>query len=403
MTDWKVTVGPQSAPASVAIGAAIESGIFRLVRRLSARRLAHFPQDAFALNSLGYCYETLGDYHTAATLYERMAVAPNVETPTPVVGKNSSSQLDGCHKASLAHTDLGNAWEAALWHDRGWYGRSDYNPPDCLELRPVCVKVEWSIGECLFHVTRLPPSDQFELCQSMRGNPGKDATTLERLRPSMERAGYHFCEPRKPFFCAATASVLLFGEGKPIEQRGVIVPPPDAVKSYRAQLSKYPRPWIGFSWVGGNLSHWSNANMVQAEDAVAAFRDLPGTLIDLQHQTRDHHEGPASQMRDAFRDAGRPLIQVPGFNAVTNTDDALGLFAVLDMTITTDNSNPYIIAALRRPAFVMLNHSAYQYMSRACYWPTLTRVRQPRPGDWKSVLSEVREKVMATPPAPTPS
>jgi tetratricopeptide (TPR) repeat protein len=100
----------------------------------------------------------------------------------------------------------------------------------------------------------------------------------------------------------------------------------------------------------------------------------------------------------AFLDEGRPGIRFFG-DAIEDFRDGAAIAAACDLVISIDTALVHLAAAMGRPTWLLSPFAQdWRWLSghRASPWyPTLTIFRQPSPGDWASVLSQVREDLAA--------
>ncbi|MDX1486584.1 MAG: hypothetical protein R3268_00180 [Acidiferrobacterales bacterium] len=289
-----------------------------------------------------------------------------------------------------AYSYVGNSRATAMWHDRMFSGRADYRLPRIERLpEEIPVMVAGSIGECLFHVTRLPAKSRLSLFQPTDVEP-----TLRRLEALLARSGFRTGPARSESFRAASLAAFHFGTTYPLEQLSYLKPDHEKAGRYRALLDNYPRPWVGLSWTGGSISDRSLSKNLPVADTVATFSHLTGTIFDLQHVTKRHHAEVAVAMREAFIGARKPLKQLQGFDPAADLDDTAAVISCLDHVITADNSNAYIAAAIGAPVMVLPGSKPYLYWNHAHYWPTARIIRTPREG-WLRALTEVREAIHA--------
>jgi ADP-heptose:LPS heptosyltransferase len=75
------------------------------------------------------------------------------------------------------------------------------------------------------------------------------------------------------------------------------------------------------------------------------------------------------------------------------------LIAELDLVISVCTSNAHLAGALGRPLWVLLCHAPdWRWRldrSYSLWYPTAHLFRQPKPGDWDSVVAEVRAALIA--------
>jgi hypothetical protein len=114
---------------------------------------------------------------------------------------------------------------------------------------------------------------------------------------------------------------------------------------------------------------------------------LPGIRwISLQYGDFDALEMQAEA-------AGAPLVIDRGVDQIANIDRFASQVAALDLVITIDNSTAHMAGALGLPVWLLLPFAAdWRWMERRVdtpWYPTMRIFRQPKLGDWQSVLADV--------------
>lgn len=169
----------------------------------------------------------------------------------------------------------------------------------------------------------------------------------------------------------------------------------DRVKIWNARLGAPKRLRVGLVWAGGErdetLGVWNvNARRNIALSALAPLFDLPIDLIALQKGTAALSEiGDWCKSRTAhFQNLGPEL---------GDFDDTAAVIIGLDLVVSVDTAVVHLAGALGKQVF-MLNRfdSCWRWgVSRrdSPWYPTLRQYRQPRPGDWQTVVLEMTEAV----------
>jgi tetratricopeptide (TPR) repeat protein len=114
---------------------------------------------------------------------------------------------------------------------------------------------------------------------------------------------------------------------------------------------------------------------------------LPGIRwISLQY-------GDFDALEQQAKAAEAPLLIDRGVDQLANLDRFAAQVAALDMVITIDNSTAHMAGALGLPVWLLLPFAAdwrwQQGRTETPWYPTLRIFRQPKLGDWQSVLWEV--------------
>src|SRR5262249_43044137 len=126
------------------------------------------------------------------------------------------------------------------------------------------------------------------------------------------------------------------------------------------------------------------------------FLHAPGRrFVSLQHDARD---GDAAILRAC------PNVIDPGEGPQDFADTA-ALVARLDAVVSVDTAVAHLAGALGKPLALMLPHAAdFRWLRRrddSPWYPSARLLRQPRPGDWESVIARLPaclDAIVATDP-----
>ena len=144
------------------------------------------------------------------------------------------------------------------------------------------------------------------------------------------------------------------------------------------------RPRIGLAWAGSARLHSPALAAVDRRRSVAPDRLLPLVGLHGFHFVSLQKGGP----------------EVPGDFSLTDFmcemedfADTAALIASLDLVISVDTAVAHLAAALGKPVWVLERFdSCWRWLNGrrdSPWYPTVRLYRQPRPGDWDSVLTEV--------------
>jgi hypothetical protein len=133
--------------------------------------------------------------------------------------------------------------------------------------------------------------------------------------------------------------------------------------------ASHPTGGIGVVWRAGD---WGPQRSIPI-DTLARLFDLPGPFYSLQRGDSD------PRLRSL--DADDPLSTARAMRA-------------LDLVITVDTMTAHLAGALGVPVFTLLPHQHdWRWMDHrrdSPWYPSMRLFRQPRPGDWDTVIDEVR-------------
>lgn len=159
---------------------------------------------------------------------------------------------------------------------------------------------------------------------------------------------------------------------------------------WRRQLSKVSgRLKVGLVWAGGayNTNDLNRSLRLEAMSALAHAADVQ--FISLQ-------KGEASSQAKA-PPAGMKLLDWT--DQITDFADTAALVENLDLVITVDTAVAHLAGAMGKPAWVLLPFSPdWRWMlnrSDSPWYPTIRLFRQPRAGDWATVMRDVATALRA--------
>jgi ADP-heptose:LPS heptosyltransferase len=114
-----------------------------------------------------------------------------------------------------------------------------------------------------------------------------------------------------------------------------------------------------------------------------------GSFISIQRELRDG---------DAARLAQIPQVIHVG-DALADFDDTAALVSLVDLVVSVDTSVVHLAGAMARPVWVMLPFQPdWRWLldrEDSPWYPTARLFRQPRSGDWDSVIGRVKDALAA--------
>lgn len=152
---------------------------------------------------------------------------------------------------------------------------------------------------------------------------------------------------------------------------------------WRERLAAYPRPWVGLVWQGNPLFRLDR----QRSTSLLHLRPLltyPATFVSLQ-------KGDAAAQIGAQGLTQRILDWT---QELEDFADTAALVDVLDLVISLDSAVGHLAGALGKPTWLMLSTAAdFRWLldrPDSPWYPLHRLYRQPRPGDWDSVVAAIK-------------
>jgi len=163
---------------------------------------------------------------------------------------------------------------------------------------------------------------------------------------------------------------------------------PSGAMVWRDRLAALPGLRVGLVWAGNPARHVAMAQAVDRRRSIglaqlAPFAAIHGvTFVSLQ-------KGEAA---GAVPLSG--MVVHDWTDELTDFADTAALVQALDLVISVDTAVAHLAGALGKPVWLLNRFdTCWRWLADrddSPWYPTLRQFRQPRPGDWDSVLDEVR-------------
>lgn len=295
--------------------------------------------------------------------------------------------------ARLTLGDFAAGWRAyeARWHI-GWLAsqRRDFGAPlwlgaQSLAGTTILLHAEQGLGDTIQFVRYAPLlaardacvvlEVQRELLRLLSGLQGV-AAVVARHEP-LPPYDFHCPLLSLPLACATTIDTIP-------AQMPYITPAAADVAAWRARLPQ-GRPLIGLVW-SGERSHDNDLNRSIALATLLPLFDLPDvTFVSLQHEVRADDA--------ALLDSRSNVVQIG--RQFADFADTAGAIACLDAVIAVDTAVAHLAGSMGKPLLLLLPFAAdFRWLrerSDSPWYPSARLFRQPRFGDWVSVVELLRQ------------
>jgi hypothetical protein len=168
-----------------------------------------------------------------------------------------------------------------------------------------------------------------------------------------------------------------------------------AAEVWAQRLGPKVRRRVGLVWSGGHRPDqpelWAlNARRNMPLVRLAALKGVGADFYGLQKG--EPAEGELRAAEQAGWD-GPPITDLAPW--IADFADTAAIIANLDLVLTVDTSTAHLAGAMGKPVWILNRFDAcWRWMldrSDSPWYPTARLFRQPAPGDWDSVMAEVRQ------------
>jgi len=165
--------------------------------------------------------------------------------------------------------------------------------------------------------------------------------------------------------------------------------PVDRLRRWRNRLGEKVQPRVGIAWSGSGAGHRNDLNRTIALDTMSELLKLPVDWVCLQKEI------PASDYATSKR-----LQRLRQFaDEIGDFADTAALVACCDLVISIDTAVAHLAGAMGKPVWILLPHVPdWRWLldrEDSPWYPTARLFRQPRTGDWPSVIDRVCEELRA--------
>ncbi len=159
------------------------------------------------------------------------------------------------------------------------------------------------------------------------------------------------------------------------------------VAKWRERMGPLPSPRIAVAW-SGSASHANDRNRsITLERFAPLLVGGQGSVVSIQRELRDG---------DADALARLPNVMHVG-DALGDFDDTAAVVALADLVISVDTSVVHLAGAMGRPVWALLPFQPdWRWLldrADSPWYSTVRLFRQPKPGDWESVMARVKEEL----------
>jgi tetratricopeptide (TPR) repeat protein len=349
------------------------------------RALSINPDSAEALGNRGLALQELKRFEEALASYRRaLAIEPDY---APAHWNESLCRL--------LTGDLERGWEKYEWRwkcDPVLRATRDFSQPLWLGREDITGKT------ILLHAEQ-GLGDTIQFSRYARAVAEKRAKVILEVQPALRSllseipGAYKVLSRGEPlpefdFHCPLLSLPLAFNTRLETIPAAIpyLVAKAAVVKSWEKRLGKRNVPRVGIVWSG--LS--ANVNDRKRSIALSRLAALAGAgvkLVSLQNEVRSEDEKALA--------ANRQILHFG--SQLEDFSDTAALVSLMDLVVSVDTSVAHLAGALGKPVWILLPFAPdWRWLvdrEDSPWYPTARLFRQPRIGDWDSVIDKVKQEL----------
>lgn len=247
--------------------------------------------------------------------------------------------------------------------------------------------------------------DTIQFCRYVKLLAALGAKVVLRVQPALKSLlaglagaqrvlGTDEALPAFDFHCPLASLPLAFQtrlDSIPAEPSYLAADPARAA-AWQAKLGRKAGPRVGLAWAG------NPGNENDAARSIALLRLTRALGDQAQWVSLQKELGALDRLLLGRQDA---ILHFA--DAQTDFAETAALIANLDLVVTVDTAVAHLAAALGKPVWILLPWAAdWRWLlgrADSPWYPSATLLRQPKAGDWDSVLARVAERIAQLPAA----
>lgn len=308
--------------------------------------------------------------------------------------------------AMLLQGDLRNGWES---YEARWISQPMMRKP--VFSRPEWTGMEWGHGKTLLLYAEQGLGDTLQFCRYALLAKALFARVVLEVQPSLARllrglpgvviVAMGAPRPSFDFHCALMSMPRLFKtelDSIPFRRPYIVA---DAAKAryWQGKLGEKTRPRVGLVWNGGMRPDRPDLWAVNKRRNVTLEQIAQLRCDGIDFFSLQKGEPAESDLRARRREVWpESNLHVYG-DELADFADTAALIANLDLVISVDTSTAHLAAAMGKPVWILNRFdTCWRWLldrRDSPWYPSATIYRQPRLGDWESVIAAVRRDLLA--------
>jgi tetratricopeptide (TPR) repeat protein len=389
-----LVVAPDHAEAQTTQGlACYRQGRFTAAVAAAERALLLRPTLAGLRNNLGVALQAAGHTEQAIAAY-REALALRADHPPAWYNLATALLQQGHYPEGWAAYEW--RWKGAV---KGLTARSFSEPTwqgEPLEGRTLLVTAEQGLGDSLQFCRYLPllaraggpvlfecPEPLLRLLSTL---PDQDRITLTPQGQPLPAFDCHMSLLDAPLRLKTTLATIPAAIP-------YVAAPPDRRAHFAARLAGVDAPRVGLAWAGAPHLNDPATIAVDRRRSLSLARLTP-LLETAGVRFVSLQKGVAALEQEQLPRTLRPIDVM---DQVTDFADTAALVANLDLVISVDTAVAHLAGALGKPVWILSRFDGcwrwLEGRGDSPWYPSVRLFRQPAPGDWASVVDDVRDEL----------
>lgn len=375
-----LSIRPKHAGTFANLGNALrDQGNLRSALNALIQAVREAPDSTDAIHNLGLAARDTGDMNLAISCFES-AIAINAD-------------------AAAAHLDYGLTLLGHGQYERGFrefewrrqlpgFTTREVDAPEWdgsdLGGKTILLLAEGSSGDMLqfaryIQAVKAHGGNVIVECHAALARIIANVSGVDRVAMSSSRA------PDCDVYAPMLSLPKILGMTGGVESGFVpYIRPPEAV-SVQLPPSQRNQLRVGLAWAPANPGR-ARSDRICPLDQMMELIAVPG-FTGFSLQTGEHRQDLAEQSCD---------ILLPDIGArINDVSDLAGMIAQLDHVICVDSVTAHIAGAMNKPVWLLATYGSdwrWGYEGETTPWyPSMQIFRQPRFGDWRTVIAAVRE------------
>jgi tetratricopeptide (TPR) repeat protein len=298
--------------------------------------------------------------------------------------------------------DKGNythAWGEYQWrYNKTNYKKVEFSKPelmqdDCLQGKTLFITGEQGIGDTL-QFCRYAQLAKDAGAKVIFGAQKEVKTLIERMDCIDQYIADGETIPNFDFHSPIFNLPYIFKtEVDTIPNKPYFAADPEKVQEFSRKILKTGKKRVGLVWSGGFRPDQPEVWAVNERRNIALSKLLPLKHPDIEFYSLQKGKDAEAELDNCL--GWKDMVNLTG--DIKDFSDTAALIENLDLVIAVDTSTMHLAAGMGKPVFLLNRFDTcwrwFLDRTDSPWYPSVTIFRQPKLGDWDSVIQQVKEKL----------